>query len=251
MVAQVALKPTMFSDSLLESSRGRSRRSWATLTSFAFEMLAIGLLLLLPLWKTVGLPAARTLSTPIALGHVAPAAAVPHMRSPASPTHPSTAPTMFVQPGRIAQTIDTSIDDEPIGNASSDPIGSAVGSPVGSEIANVLSGSRPVMPAMPPPRASVPAFRTSKILEGNLINKVQPSYPPLARAARIQGAVILYAMISKAGTIDNLRLISGHPMLSKAAIDAVSQWRYRPYILNGEPIEVETQITVNFTLGGN
>lgn len=55
-------------------------------------------------------------------------------------------------------------------------------------------------------------------------------------------------MISKAGTIDNLRLVSGHPMLSPAAIEAVSQWRYRPYILNGEPIEVETQITVNFTL---
>jgi protein TonB len=80
---------------------------------------------------------------------------------------------------------------------------------------------------------------------------VQPVYPPLARNARIQGPVVLAAVISKAGTIENLRVLSGHPMLVAAAIDAVSQWRYRPYILNSEPIEVETQITVNFMLSGN
>jgi len=61
---------------------------------------------------------------------------------------------------------------------------------------------------------------------------------------------VLFAVIGKAGTIDNLRVVSGHPMLVPAAIDAVRQWRYRPYILNSEPIEVETQITVNFVLGG-
>jgi protein TonB len=76
-------------------------------------------------------------------------------------------------------------------------------------------------------------------------------YPPLARTARIQGPVILAAVISKAGAIENLRLISGHPMLVPAAIQAVSQWRYKPYILNDEAIEVETQITVNFVLAGN
>jgi protein TonB len=66
--------------------------------------------------------------------------------------------------------------------------------------------------------------------------------------ARIQGPVVLEAVISKAGKIENLRLVSGHPMLAAAAIDAVSQWRYRPYILNGDEIEVETEITVNFVL---
>jgi protein TonB len=89
------------------------------------------------------------------------------------------------------------------------------------------------------------------MLQGSLIRRVEPVYPPLARSARIQGQVVLSAVISKAGTIDNLRLISGHPMLVRAAIDAVSQWRYRPYILNDEVIEVETQITVNFVLGGS
>jgi protein TonB len=103
----------------------------------------------------------------------------------------------------------------------------------------------------PPPTPSVPVFRPSRLLEGSLIRRVTPTYPPLARTARIQGPVVLFAVISKAGTIDNLRVISGHPMLVSAAIEAVSQWRYRPYILNNEPIEVETQITVNFLLSGN
>jgi protein TonB len=87
--------------------------------------------------------------------------------------------------------------------------------------------------------------------EGNLIRKVQPTYPALARSARIQGAVMLQAVISRQGTIENLIVLTGHPMLVPAAIDAVRQWHYRPYILNNEPVEVETQITVNFSLAGN
>jgi protein TonB len=89
------------------------------------------------------------------------------------------------------------------------------------------------------------------MLEGNLIRRVQPVYPPLARTARVQGSVVLYALISKTGTMENLHALSGPPLLVPAAVDAVSQWLYRPYILNSEPIEVETQITVNFVLGGS
>jgi protein TonB len=88
------------------------------------------------------------------------------------------------------------------------------------------------------------------MLEGNLIRRVAPVYPKLAITARIQGSVMLAAVISKAGTIENLQALSGPPMLVPAAIDAVSKWRYRPYILNSEPIEVETRITVNFVLDG-
>jgi protein TonB len=89
------------------------------------------------------------------------------------------------------------------------------------------------------------------MLEGSLIRRVQPVYPPLARSARVQGSVVLSALISKAGTMENLRVLWGHPLLVAAAIEAVSQWRYRPYILNAEPIAVETQITVTFSLSGN
>ena len=81
--------------------------------------------------------------------------------------------------------------------------------------------------------------------------RVQPVYPPLARQARIQGTVQMRAIISKTGTIENLQAISGHPMLIPSALNAVRQWRYRPYMLNGDPIAIETEITVNFILAGN
>jgi protein TonB len=89
------------------------------------------------------------------------------------------------------------------------------------------------------------------MMEGNLIRRVQPAYPPLARSARIQGQVVLAAVISKEGMIENLRVLEGHPMLVRAALDAVSRWRYRPYVLNNEPVEVETRITANFSLSGS
>jgi len=117
----------------------------------------------------------------------------------------------------------------------------------GTNLPITISGTRDVMPSAP---RIEKVFRRSEILQGMLVRKVEPKYPPLAISARIQGPVVLAAVISKAGTIENLKLISGHPMLVGAAIDAVSQWRYRPYILNGDVIEVETQITVNFVLGG-
>jgi protein TonB len=87
--------------------------------------------------------------------------------------------------------------------------------------------------------------------EGNLVHRVIPTYPYPAKMARVEGLVLLSAIISKDGTIENLQVIKGHPLLVPAAIDAVKQWRYRPYILNHEPVEVETQIAVNFTLSGN
>jgi len=84
------------------------------------------------------------------------------------------------------------------------------------------------------------------VAEGNKINAPNPSYPQMAKIAHIQGDVVLQATISKNGTIENLRAVSGHPILIQAALDAVRQWKYKPYILNGEPVEVETQVTVKF-----
>jgi protein TonB len=86
------------------------------------------------------------------------------------------------------------------------------------------------------------------VTKGLLIQKIQPQYPVLAKAARVQGDVVLSAIISKEGNIENLQLVSGHPMLVPAAIETVKQWRYRPYLLNGQPVEVETTITVTFEL---
>ena len=82
----------------------------------------------------------------------------------------------------------------------------------------------------------------------NLVHKVTPVYPPLAKQARISGQVRFTAIIGKDGTIQNLQLVSGHPLLVAAARDAVTQWVYKPTLLNNEPVEVITQIDVNFTL---
>jgi protein TonB len=89
------------------------------------------------------------------------------------------------------------------------------------------------------------------VTQGMVLRRVQPSYPQMAKIARVQGAVVLAAIIGKDGTIQNLHVVStASPLLNQAAIDAVKQWRYRPYILNGEPVEVDTTVTVNFTLSG-
>src|SRR6266849_4596396 len=113
----------------------------------------------------------------------------------------------------------------------------------------------PPPPPPPPPEVKeVKAPTQQRIRVGgnvqaaNLIKKITPPYPPLAKQARIQGTVRFTAIIGKDGTIQNLQLVSGHPLLVPGATEAVKQWVYKPTLLNGEPVEVITQIDVNFTL---
>jgi protein TonB len=142
-------------------------------------------------------------------------------------------------------------EDAPPPMMSSGVVGGVPGGIPGGQMGGVIGGIISSTPVAVPKVATPQRVRVSQgVTQGLLIRKVQPIYPPLARQARIQGTVLLQAEISKDGTIENLHLISGHPMLAPAAIEAVKQWRYKPYILNGEPVEVETQITVNFTLAG-
>ncbi|HXJ87586.1 MAG TPA: energy transducer TonB [Candidatus Binatia bacterium] len=89
---------------------------------------------------------------------------------------------------------------------------------------------------------------SAPISQALLLTKVVPVYPPLARQARIQGEVVLDAIISRDGTVERLTALSGHPMLVPAAIDAVKQWRYKPYVVDGKPVPIETHVTVNFSL---
>lgn len=241
----------MFAESIVETSWAqRSRRNWTTLTSFGLQAVVISVLLIFPILRNVGLPAARTVSTPVTLGRMGELS--PQTRAQVGRT---SAPIRNFDPNRLLLPSHHPVVSEGSEQAEmpapdgfgGDGIGLPLGAPNGLPI-SVFSGAHPVMPAAPP-KPATRAFRPSNLLEGSLMRRVQPVYPPLARSARIQGSVVLFALISKAGTIQNLRAISGHPMLIPAAVDAVSQWRYRPYILNGEPIEVETQITVNFVLG--
>jgi len=111
-------------------------------------------------------------------------------------------------------------------------------------------GSAPVVTKAAPPKPAGPVKVSGGVIAGNAISKPEPTYPAIARAAHVQGTVILHAIISKTGTIQNLTVVSGPPMLQQAAIDGVSRWRYKPYLLNGEPVDVETTIQVNFNFGG-
>jgi periplasmic protein TonB len=102
-----------------------------------------------------------------------------------------------------------------------------------------------VHPAASPARVPV----SGGVIEGFLVYRSTPSYPPMAKTARVSGTVVLAATISKSGTIENLRVLTGHPMLIQSAIEAVKTWRYRPYLLNNQPVEVETTINVVFSMG--
>jgi protein TonB len=131
--------------------------------------------------------------------------------------------------------------------------GGVPGGASGGVIGGIISAAPPPPPP-PPPKAVEKPVTPSRIRVGgnvqaaNLVRKVTPVYPPLAKQARIQGTVRFTAIIGKDGTIQNLQLVTGHPLLVAAAQDAVRQWVYKPTLLNGEPVEVVTQIDVNFTL---
>jgi periplasmic protein TonB len=110
----------------------------------------------------------------------------------------------------------------------------------------------PVAALPPPPKAAAPVRikQGGSVTAASIVTQTRPVYPPLARQARIQGSVVLHAIIDKDGNVSELQVVSGHPLLVQAALDAVKQWRYRPTLLNGEPVEVDTTITVTFTMGG-
>lgn len=112
----------------------------------------------------------------------------------------------------------------------------------------VALAERSPQPAAAFPADGKPATISAGVIQGNLIYKVDPVYPPIAKAAHVQGIVVLHAHISKTGTIEDLQVISGAPMLTPSAIDAVRQWKYKPYTVNGDPTEVETTININFAL---
>jgi periplasmic protein TonB len=241
----------MFADTLDSSWGERSRRGWTTLTSFGLQALLVGLLLCLPWLRPDVVPFIHKLATPISLGSPSPEpVAQPHAAGGGGLRPHVVSPMILMTPRWIPVGTSHAADvvappgiDAGVG-ISSDRVGIP-----GGALFSAADGVRPVIPPAPP--AITHTVRISQISEGDLVHKIQPVYPPIARRARIEGRVLLEAVISEEGRIEKLHVVSGQPMLVQAAIEAVSQWRYRPYLLNNEPVEVETQITVNFTLSRN
>jgi protein TonB len=244
----------MFADALLDSPwADRSRRGWTTLVSFAVQAVAVGGLILLPLLYTEGLPRLQSIAALVApTPPPAPPAPEP-ARNPRANTSNLSQDGHVIVPRSVPREILRV--DEPSAPPSVDISGLRVpggtGDPRTSNgvFDSIGTGLNAIVPP-PPPGPSTQPPRVSRMMEGNLIYRVQPQYPPLARQARVQGIGVLRAVISREGKIGSVLVVSGHPLLVKSALDAVRQWRYRPYYLNSEPVEVETQVTVNFTLAG-
>ena len=245
----------MFEDSLIESGgRLKTKRGWTSIVSFAIQMGIIGVMVLIPLIFTEALPKGTTLFMLVA------------PPPPPPPPPPAAAPVKIVKviqtdivngqlrtPTKIPEKVQMIKEDEapPPMAATGGVVGGVPGGVPGGQMGGVIGGIISSTPVAVPKVATPQRVRVSQgVSQGLLIRKVQPNYPPLARQARIQGNVVLTAEISKDGSIENLRLVSGHPMLAPAAIEAVKQWKYKPYFLNGEPVEVETQVTVIFSLSG-
>src|SRR5213082_1494162 len=245
----------MFEDSLIESGgRLRTKRGATTVFSFVLQVALIGVLVLLPLLFTEALPKTQLMTFLVA------------PPPPPPPPPPAAAPIKVVKqiqteiingqlrtPTKIPEKVQMIKEEEapPPMNSMAGVVGGVPGGVPGGQMGGVIGGIISSTPVSVPKVATPQRVRVSQgVTQGLLIRKVQPNYPPLARQARIQGQVVLQAEISKDGSIENLRLISGHPMLAPSAIEAVKQWRYKPYYLNGEPVEVETQITVIFSLSG-
>ena len=244
----------MFEDSLIESGgKLKTKRGWTSIISFGIQVMIVGVMILIPLIFTEALPKGQMMFLLVA----PPPPPPPPPPAAAMVQHVKVIQTDIVNgelrtPTKIPQKIKMIQEDEaPPAMASAGVVGGVPGGIPGGSMGGVIGSVLSSTPTVAPHIATPQRVRVSSgVSSGLLIRRVNPTYPPLARQARIQGVVILQAQISKDGSIENLQLVSGHPMLAPAAIEAVKQWKYKPYLLNGEPVEVETQVQVNFTLAG-
>ena len=235
----------MFEDSTFESAgriHTRSRR-WM-IAAFTFNSSILLALILIPLLRPEALPRQF-----VAILMEAPHA--PTAQEPQRPQHTqaATAPTEIrnneiIAPRLIPTIIVTPSEPEPPLQVDTATLGGPPSGPGGPGQGFPGPANRPVVRPEPRGRMRV----SSGVEDALLIRKILPVYPAIGQAAHVEGTVVLEASISKTGTIENLRVASGPPILRQAALDAVQNWRYRPYLLDGEPVEVETTINVIFTL---
>jgi protein TonB len=236
----------MFEDSLMESGgRIKTNQKWTGLISTIVQLGLVGFLVLLPLIFTEALPKGQLTTWLVA--------------PPPPPPPPPPAAPQIQHVQRVSEIVDGSLraptkipkqvkmvteEEPPAPNTG--VMGGVVGGVPGGSSGGVIGGI--IGSTAPPPKVAAPQkLRVSSgVAEGLKIHDVTPAYPQMARIAHIQGDVVLQATISKTGIIENLHAVSGHPILIQAALDAVKQWKYKPYILNSEPVEVETTIRVQF-----
>jgi protein TonB len=217
-------------------------KRWTAVASFAMQGILVSAALILPLLYPAELSEAfarHRIFVPVTFGdtHVRPNQDIMQHGGALhlSPIIVQRAFTFPTGQNRTTSNTDTDAPNPQIG----------IGEPRG-EINSVLTDNY-AQPVLHPTESAKPR-PVSVVMEGNLIHRVEPPYPPIAKQIRLKGTVVVQAFVSPDGTIERAQIVSGPAVLAQAALNAVKQWRYRPYYLNGTPIEVETQVTVKFTL---
>jgi periplasmic protein TonB len=235
----------MFDQLVVSSVQGsKTNKPWTVALSASVQFLILGILILIPLIYTEALPNGM-LNTFL----VAPA-------PPPPPPPPAAAVKEVVRP-RIIQpekmVAPTVIPKKVVIEKDAPDVGAGVAGGVGviGGTGNGLGGIIGAAAPPPPPKPAItgPVRVGGNVMAAKAIDRPSPEYPAIAKAAHVQGTIVLHAIIAKDGTVQDLQYVSGPPLLMKAAMDAVRQWRYQPTELNGEPVEVDTTIQVIFTLG--
>jgi len=256
----------MLEDCLIESRRSRSKKPFTLVVSVITHSSLAAALILVPLFQEQLLPQVTIFDPlPPPIVHTRVVDLVPTAHKAAAVHAAPPAPADLFAPIAIPEKIANIVDDPIAGEVGFLPRGPAgVGNALniaglfGPDLGPRVATPPPPPPTPPPapprlpdaiPAPTVPIPRGGDVVMSNLVHQVQPVYPVLAQKTRTQGIVLLEAVILRDGTIDpaRIRVIKGHVLLNDAAIEAVRQWRYKPTLLNKEPVEVLTTITVNFT----
>jgi len=253
----------MFESSFVDA--GKTRRPWMVLAGAAFEAALIGVVILVPLLFVETLPERglfkALMLAPVPMAPPAPPPPIIVKRIPkAAVVARKFNPAVLVSPVVVPKEV-AIISEAPVLQADAVVGGVPGGIPgVAGGVGNgIIGGAVAVAPPPPPPPApkvvataapSGPRQITvgGDVEEAMLLHQVRPAYPAMARAARISGTVRMKAVIGTDGIIKNLTAISGHPILVDAAMNAVRQWVYKPTVLDGMAVEVNTEIVVHFGL---
>lgn len=245
----------MFDDLVISSAHPtRTHKPWAVALSAIIQAGLVGVLILIPLLVTEALPKgmmATWITAPAPPPPPPPPAAAVKIVKPVARLIQAgklTAPTVIPKQVHIIKEEEMPPDVGAVGVVGGVP-GGVPGGSAGGVLGGIIGGTGG---GPPPPKPEAPQrIRVGgQVQQANLIHQVLPVYPQIAKTAHIQGTVVLHAIIDKDGSVTELQFISGPPLLMRSAMDAVHQWRYRPTLLNGEPVQVDTTISVVFTLGG-
>jgi len=238
--------PRSFFDQVLVPTPRRRSRSWVTAGSIALHVVALGVIFVLPLTAAFQLPAVHTPMSAVMLATTAP----PPMPPEPAPAPPSPTPQLNVDAAPITSA-DSVTPEVPRPQVSTAPLvpGGLPGVSTGARFTGLPGSTAVTNPLPEPPRAPEQPRRVGgDVVPPKRIAYTAPVYPQIAVASRIEGIVILEATIDAQGGVQNVTVLRSLPLLDRAAIEAVKQWRYEPTRLNGQAIPIIMTVTVNFSL---